>query len=35
VERAADYEELRDLLPKIREAVGAEKVKPLERALKE
>src|ERR1035437_4088979 len=35
VERAADYEELRDLLPKIRDAVGVEKAKPLESALKE
>ena len=35
VERAEGYEELRDLLPKIREAVGAEKALPLERALRE
>jgi len=35
IEAAADYEGLRDLLPKIREAVGVEKVKPLEQALRE
>jgi hypothetical protein len=35
VERASGYEELRDLLPKIREAVGAEKALPLEQALRE
>ncbi len=35
VERATGYEELRDLLPKIREAVGAEKILPLELALRE
>jgi len=34
VEAATGYEQLRDLLPKIREAVGAEKALPLERALK-
>ena len=35
VERATGYEELRDLLPKIREAVGVEKILPLEQALRE
>lgn len=35
VEAAAGYEELRDLLPRIREAVGREKALPLEQALKE
>lgn len=35
VEAAAGYEDLRDLLPKIRDAVGAEKAKPLEQALRE
>lgn len=35
VEAAAGYEELRDLLPRIREAVGREKAMPLEQALKE
>lgn len=35
IEAAADYEGLRDLLPRIREAVGAEKVKALEQALRE
>jgi hypothetical protein len=35
VERATGYEELRDLLPKIRDAVGAEKILPLEQALRE
>lgn len=35
VEAATGYEQLRDLLPKIREAVGAKKALPLEQALKE
>ena len=35
VERATGYEELRDLLPKIREAVGVEKILPLEQARRE
>lgn len=35
VEAATGYEQLRDLLPKIREAVGAEKILPLEQALRE
>ncbi len=35
VEGAAGYEQLRDLLPKIRDAVGAEKALELELALKE
>jgi hypothetical protein len=35
VEGASGYEQLRDLLPKIREAVGAEKALELEQALKE
>ena len=35
VEGAADYDALRDLLPKIREAAGPDLVKPLEQALKE
>ncbi len=35
VERASGYEELRDLLPKIRDAVGAEKALLLEQALRE
>jgi len=34
VEAATGYEQLRDLLPKIREAVGPEKALPLEQALK-
>jgi hypothetical protein len=34
VEAATGYEQLRDLLPKIREAVGPEKARPLEDALK-
>lgn len=35
VEAAKGYEDLRDLLPKIREAAGAERTLPLEQALKE
>ncbi len=35
VEAATGYEQLRDLLPKIREAVGADKALPLEQALRE
>ena len=35
VEAASGYEQLRDLLPKIRDAAGAEKTMPLEQALKE
>jgi hypothetical protein len=35
VEGASGYEQLRDLLPKIRDAVGAEKALELELALKE
>lgn len=35
VEAAKGYEDLRDLLPKIREAAGAERTKPLEQALRE
>jgi hypothetical protein len=34
VEAATGYEQLRDLLPKIRDAVGPEKARPLEDALK-
>lgn len=35
VEAAKGYEDLRDLLPKIREAAGADRTLPLEQALKE
>jgi hypothetical protein len=35
VEGASGYEQLRDLLPKIRDAVGVEKARELELALKE
>ena len=35
VEAATGYEQLRDLLPEIRKAVGAEKALPLEQALRE
>lgn len=35
VEAATGYEDLRDLLPKIREAAGVDRTKPLEQALKE
>ncbi len=35
VEAATGYEDLRDLLPKIREAAGAERTLPLEQALRE